>query len=130
MCALGGVDVAYPMLDDELLDFSCRIPSAMKMKSNRLRDFYKNAVTGFLPDATINKSKQGFGLPFGVWMKTHKPLREMCYDNLLKLKQRGYIRPDFIDSTIAMHQDVHAKFYGELMWVLMMLELWLGSRKL
>ncbi len=130
MCALGGVDVVYPMLDDELVDFSCRIPSAIKMKGNRLRDFYKHAVTGFLPDATINKSKHGFGLPFGVWMQTHQPLREMCYDNLLNLKQRGYIRPEFIDHAIAMHADVHAAFYGELMWVLMMLELWLDSRKL
>ena len=129
MCALGGVDVVYPMLDDELVDFSCSVPSAVKMQGNKLRDFYKQAVTGFLPDATINKSKHGFGLPFGIWMATHKPLQEMCYDNLLKLKTRGYIRPEFIDQAIAMHQDIHAKFYGELMWVLMMLELWLASRE-
>ena len=63
-------------------------------------------------------------------MKTHKPLREMCYDNLINLKRRGYIRPAFIDSAIAMHEDVHAVYYGELMWVLMMLELWLASRDL
>ena len=128
MCSLGGVDVVYPMLDDELLEFSCRVPSSVKMPNNQLRHFYKQAMLGFLPDETINKGKHGFGLPFGVWLKTHKPLQELCYDNLLKLKQRGYIRPDFIDNAIAMHKDVHAAFYGELMWVLMMLELWLSTR--
>ena len=129
MCALGGVDVVYPMLDDELVDFSCRIPSKMKMPGGALRDFYKKGVTGFLADETINKSKHGFGLPFGVWMKAHKPLQEMCYDNLEKLKTRGYIRPDFIDNAVEMHKGVHASFYGELVWILMMLELWLASRR-
>ena len=125
MCALAGVDVAYPMLDDELVEFSCNVPSAWKIKGNNLRHFYKQALTGWLPRETIEKTKQGFGLPFGVWMQTYQPLREMAYDNLLKLKSRGMVRPDFIDKAIEMHQSQHAAYYGELVWIFTVLELWM-----
>jgi len=129
MCALAGVDVAYPMLNDELVEFSCQIPSAWKIKGGSLRHFYKQALTGWLPQETIHKTKQGFGLPFGVWMKTYSPLREMAYDNLLKLKTREFVRPEFIDRAIAMHQSEHAAYYGELVWILTVFELWMEGRK-
>lgn len=125
MCATAGVDVMFPMLDDALVEFSCQVPSQWKIKGADLRHFYKQALIGWLPQETINKSKQGFGLPFGVWMQTYKPLREMAYDNLLKLKSRGFIRPEFIDKAIRMHQSEHAAYYGELVWIFMVFELWM-----
>jgi asparagine synthase (glutamine-hydrolysing) len=125
MCALAGVDVAYPMLDDELVEFSCAVPSAWKIKDADLRHFYKESLKNWLPRETIEKNKQGFGLPFGVWMRTYQPLREMAYDNLLKLKSRGLIRPAFIDKAIEMHQSQHAAYYGELVWILTVFELWM-----
>lgn len=133
-CALAGVKVCYPMLDDELVEFSTRIPSDWKLpghgsKSRSLRHFYKQGLTGWLPDATINKTKHGFGLPFGVWMKTHKPLQEMAYENILRLKARGIFLPQFLDRSIASHRDGHAAYFGELVWLLMCLELWLAANK-
>jgi len=127
MCELAGVEVVYPLLSDELIEFSCKIPSNIKMKGNKLRWFYKDATKNFLPHEIINKPKQGFGLPFGVWTSTHKGLQELAYSSLHALKARGIFQEEFIDDTIRMHQTVHAKYYGELVWVLMMLELWLAS---
>jgi asparagine synthase (glutamine-hydrolysing) len=128
MCALAGVDVAYPMLDDALVEFSCQVPSAWKIKGTDLRHFFKRALKGWLPEETINKRKQGFGLPFGVWMQSYKPLRELAYDNLLKLKSRNVIRSEFIDRTIKMHQSEHAAYYGELVWIFTVFELWMDGR--
>lgn len=128
MCAIGGVNVSYPMLDDALVEFSCQVPGNWKIKGVDLRHFYKRALKDWLPQETINKRKQGFGLPFGVWMQTYKPLRELAYDNLLKLKSRGFIRPEFIDRTIQMHQSEHAAYYGELVWIFTVLELWMDGQ--
>lgn len=125
MCAIANVEVVYPMLDDELIDFSCTIPDRWKLKRNRLRYFYKESLRGWLPDQTISKKKQGFGLPFGVWMQSHKPLRDLAYDNLSNLKNRNILKKDFIDNVIRLHQSVHAAYYGELVWILTVLELWL-----
>ncbi len=127
MCALAGVEVAYPMLDDALVEFSCKVPSAWKIKGMDLRHFFKHALNDWLPEATIKKSKQGFGLPFGVWMRTYTPLREMAYDNLTRLKSRSFIRPEFIDKTIKMHQSEHAAYYGELVWIFTVFELWMDA---
>ncbi len=130
MCTLAGVEVMYPLLDDRLLEFSCRVPSALKLKGQQLRYFYKQAMSGFLPDSILKKTKHGFGLPFGIWMREHPPLQELAYDSLLALGRRSFLRPEFIDQAVALHRGGHASYYGELVWILMMLELWLEHHDL
>jgi asparagine synthase (glutamine-hydrolysing) len=112
-----------------LIDFSCTIPSELKLRKGHLRYFFRFAMQEFLPQATLNKSKHGFGLPFGVWLKDHKPLRELAYDSLEKLKTRYYFNPAFIDKARKMHESAHAGYYGELIWVMMMLELWISTHQ-
>lgn len=63
MCQLAGVDVVYPLLSDELVDFSARLPVSLKLRDGQLRYFFKEAERGFLPDEILTKSKHGFGLP-------------------------------------------------------------------
>lgn len=126
-CELAGITVRYPMLDDALVAYSTSIPSDWKLPGRRLRDFYKTSLTSWLPAATLAKSKHGFGLPFGVWMKQHKPLRELAYDNILKLRDRGIFKPSFLDRAVSAHRDDHASYFGELIWVLTVLELWLSA---
>lgn len=129
VCNYAGIDVEYPMLDEKLIDFSCRIPSNWKLNKLRLRYFYKQSMQGFLPDSILKKTKQGFGLPFGIWAKNHNGLKELIYDNVENLKKRGFINPQFLDQALDMHSNSHADYYGELLWVLMMLELWLSSHE-
>jgi len=127
MCQLAGIEVEYPMLDDRLVEFSTRVSSDRKMQGNRLRDFYKRAVAGFLPAEIINKSKHGFGLPFGVWMAEHPGLQQLASDSLARMRRRRYIRPAFIEQIVSLHREQHAGYYGEFIWVLVMLELWLTT---
>ena len=129
MCEMAAVEVVYPMLDMDIVNLSCQIPSAEKLKNRQLRWFYKKAMTDFLPQEIINKSKHGFGLPFGIWLKDYQPLKELAYDSLHDLKKRPYFRAEFIDNAIEMHQGTHASYYGELIWILMMLEQWLQAKE-
>jgi asparagine synthase (glutamine-hydrolysing) len=129
MCAVAGVGVRYPMLDEELVAFSCEIPDDWKLNRGKLRYFFKESLTGWLPDATINKKKQGFGLPFGLWMHSYKPLSDMANDSLLRLKRRGYFKPEFIDNLVRLHREEHAAYYGELIWILTVFDLWLEGRQ-
>ena len=108
-------------------NFLARSPSRWKIKGSDLRHFFKQSLAQWLPHETIHKSKQGFGLPFGVWMQTYAPLRDMAYENLLKLKKRDFIQAEFIDKAIAMHQSEHAAYYGELVWIFTVFELWLDA---
>lgn len=125
MCELARVNVAYPMLDDGVLDFSLRLAPGLKLKGTKLRYFFKEALRGFLPDAIITKPKHGFGLPFGPWLRDYRPLQQIAYGSLEQLGDRGIIRKEFTRELINIHRVGHASYYGTMVWVLMMLELWL-----
>jgi len=125
MAHLAGIEVRYPMLDDELLALSCRIPPRWMLPGRRLRGFYKDALASVLPKATLTKSKQGFGLPFGVWLQQDPQLRKLVREAFQSLKSRGILHHDFLDRLLQLHEQGHAHYYGEQVWVLTMLELWL-----
>lgn len=125
MCAASGVAVGYPMLDRELVEFSATVPDNLKLRRLDLRYFFKQALSDFLPDEILNKPKHGFGLPFGVWLKDYDPLQDILHDSLKTFKARSYINPSYIDWLLDRHQKEHAGFFGSMLWMLMILELWL-----
>ncbi len=126
--ALAGVAVGFPFLDDELVDFSTTLPVEYKLNGLKLRWFFKEALRGFLPDEIITKRKQGFGLPFGVWTTRHSGLRALAVESLGSLARRGFVRPGFIRTLLEHRLPEHPGYYGEMVWVLMMLEQWLQAR--
>ncbi len=130
MCNLAGVDVAFPMLDDRIVDFSQRLSSDLKLRGTELRWFFKQALSDFLPPEVITKEKHGFGLPVGAWLVGHKPLFDLAADGIGLLRQRGIVQPRFIDELLGSRLREHAAYFGTMAWVLMMLGLWLESRKL
>ena len=129
MCELAGIEVRYPMLDEELVAFSARVPSGMLIRRMELRSFYRRALRDFLAPATLDKNKHGFGLPFGIWMAEHAGLRDLAYDSLSAFRQRGYLRPDYIDYLLKEHRTGHSGYYGVMIWVIMMLEQWLTTHE-
>jgi asparagine synthase (glutamine-hydrolysing) len=129
-CELAGVDARFPLLNDVVVSFSSALPPRLKLKGTRLRYFFKESLRGFLPEEIIAKTKHGFGLPFGPWLQTHRPLRQLALDSLSDLKKRDIVRPEFIDDLISTHVESHASYYGTMVWVLMMLEHWFKRHRL
>jgi asparagine synthase (glutamine-hydrolysing) len=130
MCNLAGIDVAFPLLDDRLIEFSRGLPSELKLRGTHLRWFFKRALREFLPPAVITKKKHGFGLPVGHWLIQHRPLYDLAVDSIKLLEPRGIVRPQFISELLDTKLREHPGYYGTMVWVLMMLGLWLDSRKL
>jgi len=130
MCSLAGVDVAFPLLDERLIDFAGMLPAGYKLRRTQLRWFFKKALEGFLPPAVIAKKKHGFGLPVGAWLIGHKPLFDLAADSIGGLRKRGIVKPTFVDDLLAHRLTEHPAYYGTMAWVLMMLGLWLESRRL
>lgn len=129
MCDLGGVQVSFPMLDPELIELSLRVPSREKMRGRELRSFYKKAMAGFLPQEVIDKKKHGFGLPFGVWLKDHAPLRDLIFGHLERLGQRGIVKPSFLDKITREHAGGDPGYYGYAIWDFAMFEAWLAAHR-
>jgi asparagine synthase (glutamine-hydrolysing) len=124
-CELAGVEVAYPLLDAEVVDFSLRLRPDMKLRGTRLRWFFKEALRDFLPREVLEKQKHGFGLPFGPWLRDHARLRELAGDTLAGLRRRHIVNEALLDDLMNNRLAEHAAYYGTLVWVLMTLALWL-----
>ncbi|HWS40661.1 MAG TPA: asparagine synthase-related protein, partial [Arenimonas sp.] len=122
---LANLAVGFPLLDNRLVDFSLRLDPELKLKGLTLRWFFKEALKDFLPPEIITKKKHGFGLPFGVWAVEHPALRAMAMDSLDSLRSRGIVRTEFLDRLIKEYLPQHPGYYGELVWILMMLAQWL-----
>jgi asparagine synthase (glutamine-hydrolysing) len=126
---LAGISVGYPFLDRDVLELSLRLPSRYKLKGLKLRWFFKEALRGFLPDEILAKKKHGFGLPFGLWVNRHRALNAMATDSLHAVAERGIVRPEFVRSLLQVHLPAHPAYYGEMVWILMMLEQWLQAHQ-
>jgi asparagine synthase (glutamine-hydrolysing) len=122
---LAGMDVSFPLLDTRLLDFSLKLPTSYKLKGLKLRWFFKEALRGFLPDEILTKKKHGFGLPFGPWAVKDAALNALAAESLRGVAARGLVRQAFVDSLLTHRLREHAGYYGEMVWILMMLEQWL-----
>lgn len=126
MTEKAGVRVAYPLLDYRLVDFAAQMPVGLKVKGNRLRYGFKESLRGFLPPEIIAKQKHGFGLPIGVWTRSKKNIAELVRDVLLgsSCTIRPLLREGFLEEIFRIHQESGAAFYGDVIWHLLMLELW------
>jgi len=128
MCDLAGVRARFPFLNDELAEFSARLPETLLMEGGRLRQFYKNVMRGFLPEAIIDKQKHGFGLPYMAFMNSHAPLRAMVCDGLSDLKSRRYFRREFLERLVSSAHHGRLSRHETVAWDLLVLELWMRSR--
>jgi asparagine synthase (glutamine-hydrolysing) len=129
MTGAAGIEVHYPLLDDHMVAFANHLPVDYKIRGQKLRWFFKEALADLLPEKIINKSKHGFGLPFGVWSTQYAPLGDLVGDSLSDFKRRGWIRPMYLDHMMAMQRGPHASYYGVMIWVVMMLEQWMQANE-
>lgn len=122
---LAGIEASFPMLDRRLLDIALRLPANYKLRGLKLRWFFKEALKDFLPPEIITKSKKGFGLPFGVWACQDPALGKLAREAVDGFATRGIVQPRFVRQLFDELLPAHPGYYGEMVWIQMMLEHWL-----
>jgi len=123
---MAGLRVRFPYLDHKLAEFSGRLPAALKVRLLEKRYLFKRATRNLLPEAILKKKKHGFGLPIGFWLKSdphwHAWAKEVLYDP--RTYQRGYFRREFVEQLFSDMQQDETPYFGDLLWVFLVLELW------
>ena len=94
-----------------------------------MRYFFKEALRDFLPPEVIVKRKQGFGLPVGPWLQSHRPLPSSPVRVATPCATRGIVRGEFLDWLWREGLTTHPAYYGVMAWLLMMLGQWFESRR-
>jgi len=79
-------------------------------------------MRGRLPDAVIDRRKQGFGVPLGLWFRGQ--LSGFLRDLLLSgpAKGRGLFDPRYVQKLIERHE--RGQDLGLHLWTLISFELW------
>lgn len=124
--AMAGVGVRFPMLDHPLVEFTGTLPVSYKVRGGEKRFLFRRAFADLVPRQILDKVKHGFGLPASSWLKTHPGFRELARDTLLsrRFRERGYFQPNAIQELFHLHQIDRTPFYGDVLWSILMLELW------
>lgn len=61
------IEGRVPFLDHKVVELAMSIPQAVKTRNGTLKYLLKKAVRGVIPDALIDRPKQGFGVPVYEW---------------------------------------------------------------
>ena len=111
---------------EALVEFTATLPARLKMRGLKMRHVFGKAFGALLPAAILAKRKQGFGVPTALWLRTHPRFRELARDLLLSpgLRERGQLRAQGIARLLDLHDGEASPYYGDLLWRVLMLELW------
>jgi asparagine synthase (glutamine-hydrolysing) len=120
------VRVRFPLLDPALVEFTGTLPARFKVRGLEKRYLFKKAFRSLLPADTLAKRKHGFGVPTSVWLRDHPGLRALATEILrsARFRQRGYFAPGAIDELFRRHAADSTAYFGDLLWMVLMLELW------
>ena len=75
------IESRVPLLDNEVIAFASALPASLKIKNGRRKHVLKEVAATLLPRDILDRRKQGFGVPLGIWFRGN--LRELFADTLL-----------------------------------------------
>jgi len=117
------IESRVPLLDNEVVAFASTLPSHYKLKNGRRKHILKQLAATLLPQDLVDRRKQGFGVPLGVWFRGN--LRELFADTLLSPRNlsRGYFQAPFVRRLVNDHLSGRADHTLRL-WQLVIFERW------
>jgi len=116
------LEVRAPFLDTELVEYAMRLPSGLKIRGGQGKWLLRRAFADVLPPENAARTKQGFGLPVGAWLRTS--LRQLVDDAVLSRRalDRGHLREPAVRALVDEH--MRGVDHTHRLWSLIMLELW------
>lgn len=118
-CGLAGVDVAFPFLDDAVLD--CAAHTDPRQKHPGRWSAHARTLRAIAPGLPARRAP-ATAVPLGAWLQSDPDVRALALDSLSDLRRRHLVAGEIIDALQAAPGD------GRLVWQLMMLEQWFVHR--
>jgi asparagine synthase (glutamine-hydrolysing) len=105
------------------MEFAASLSPNLKLAGPEQKRILRAALRGIVPDAVLDKPKQGFEPPLLSWFR--QDLRDLTHDILLSPRalQRGYFKRESIIAVLREHYSGQEDRSLHL-WELLMLELW------
>lgn len=118
-----GLEVRVPFLDNELVDFSSRLPFHLKYRQGITKVLLRKSLRGKLPKSIASRKKQGFSIPMREWLRGEmRPLVDR-YLNESRLSKEGIFAPLEVNQLVVEHLERRAN-HSHLLWALICFQLW------
>ncbi|MDD4817130.1 MAG: asparagine synthase (glutamine-hydrolyzing) [Victivallaceae bacterium] len=121
------LEARCPMLDHQFVEFAAKIPANLKLKDNSIGKYIlKRAAEKYLPHDVIYRKKMGFGVPYNHWLRSDKKIHNFTYDTILEKDNflSQWLNMKYVRQMLERQQNNLNKNYQNLIWNLLMLELW------
>ncbi|EED33948.1 asparagine synthase [gamma proteobacterium NOR5-3] len=117
------LEVRAPLLDYQLVEFACSLPSTLKLRNGEKKHLLKKCFKSDLPDDILYRKKMGFSPPLAQWFRNE--LRSLTETTVLGA-QAGvaeYFSLPGIKQLWSEHQ-AETHDHGAVLWSLLMFQLW------
>ncbi|HEX6622974.1 MAG TPA: asparagine synthase-related protein, partial [Pyrinomonadaceae bacterium] len=123
MSMAASVESRVPFLDHKLVELTARLPERMKLRGMTTKHVLREAMRGLLPEPILTRSKMGFPVPLGAWLRG--PFRPLVEEYVVGARAlgRGLFDPGFVRGLVARHQS-GAEDHSERLWMLLNFEMW------
>ncbi len=117
------VEARVPFLDHRMVEYTMRVPAALKIKNGEPKYILKKAVEGIIPHEIIYRKKQGFAAPVDEWLRGE--WYGFARSKLLEshFVREGYFRKETVAAILDNHKS-GKRNQGQYLWNLLNLILW------
>jgi asparagine synthase (glutamine-hydrolysing) len=116
------LETRAPLLDYKVIEFSWRLPLAMKVRDGEGKWILRRLLERYVPPALFDRPKQGFGVPHASWLRG--PLRDWA-EGLLDEKRLS--DDGLFDVTVVRkvwREHLNGKDQGSKLWGILMFQAW------
>lgn len=112
-----------PFLDQHIIEFAARLPSAYKMHNGIKKYILRQIVHQYVPQSMMERPKMGFGIPIAAWLKDElRHFVDEAFDPAF-VQQQGIFRQEELDQLKKQFYGGKEQLYTKV-WYYLMFQLW------
>lgn len=124
------LQLRHPFFHPDLLDLSIALPNQLKMSAVETKVLLKMIARQQLPEAVVDRRKQGMGVPTSRWFKKGLYPLAAYWLHERRLKRSQLLNPatvKAIQRRELVTRDSRSRRWGDRLWMLCVLESWFAN---
>jgi len=117
------LETRAPFLDGDLMELAFSMPGHLKIRNGERKWILKRAMRDLLPDAILNRKKEGFSIPMKNWLRRElQPLMRGLLSSE-RVARRGLFDPSVVQQLMDEHVEGKEN-HAHTLFPLMVFERW------
>ncbi len=122
MSMAASIESRVPFLDHKLVEYTAKLPENMKIRGGETKWILREAMRGILPAEILTRSKMGFPVPIGNWLRGAYKHTVDEFVLSERAAERKIFNADFVRELVGRHNA--GENHDERIWFLLNFEMW------